>query len=171
MSIINLQESFKKAKERIASTNEPLHGPSRRADAGSFRMEDKVQQKLFSLLSGQEKPPFAWILSELKSFCSNSNLRCPTRATIYTFMARGPAHLYPVSGLPEAVRACLYNLDDTVEVPGHQLAFYAFHYGSTRAVSFAAGLPWLDLYQAHRLPGWRPKTRALMEAVLHVRKI
>jgi hypothetical protein len=111
------------------------------------------------------------VLAELQAFCAGAGLPCPTRATVYAFMARGPAHRYRLAALPEAVRACLYNLEGSVEVPGHQLAFYAFHYGSTRALCFAAGLPWLDLYQAARLPGWRPRSRGLLEAVLCQRRI
>lgn len=76
-----------------------------------------------------------------------------------------------MSALPTDVRPCLYNLSDDATVPGRQLAFYCFNYGGGRAASFAAGLPWLDLYQAARLPGWRPKSRGLIQAVLRVRGI
>jgi hypothetical protein len=76
-----------------------------------------------------------------------------------------------VSDLPEPVREALYNLDATSLVPGPQLAFYCFNYGDLAAVSFAAGLPWLDLYRALRMPGYRPKSRGLLEAVARVRGI
>jgi hypothetical protein len=65
----------------------------------------------------------------------------------------------------------LYNLGPTGTVPGHQLAFYCFNYGSLAAVSYAAGLPWLDLHQARRLQGWRPRSRGLLDAVMRVRGI
>jgi hypothetical protein len=54
-------------------------------------------------------------------------------------------------------------------VPGHQLAFYCFDYGSLAAISFAAGLPWLDLYQARRMRGWRPRSFGLLAAVMRRR--
>jgi len=73
--------------------------------------------------------------------------------------------------LPSSVQAALYNLELSAPVPGRQLAFALFHYGDLAALSFAAGLPWLSLYQAARLPAWRPRTRGLLEAVLRVRGI
>jgi hypothetical protein len=54
-------------------------------------------------------------------------------------------------------------------VPGHQLAFYCFNYGSLGAISYAAGLPWLDLYQARRMRGWRPRSFGLLLAVMRRR--
>ena len=86
--------------------------------------------------------------------------RCPVCNTIYS-----------VPELPVHVRDALYNLDLEGTVPGHQLAFYAFQYGDTRAMSFAAGLPWLDLYQADRMRGWRPRSHGLLRAVLAHRAI
>lgn len=56
-------------------------------------------------------------------------------------------------------------------MPGPQLAFYCLNYGSLAAISYAAGLPWLDLYQAGRLRGWRPRSRGLLDAVLRARGI
>lgn len=74
-----------------------------------------------------------------------------------------------MADLPPAVRDALYNLTADSEVPGHQVAFYCFNYGDSAAVSFAAGLPWLALYQAGRLPGFRPRSRGLFEAVMRAR--
>ena len=65
----------------------------------------------------------------------------------------------------------MYNLGPEAEVPGHQLAFYCFNYGDLPAVSFAAGLPWLALYQARRLPGYRARSRGLIDAVMRVRGV
>jgi hypothetical protein len=76
---------------------------------------------------------------------------------------------FHVSHLPPDVRDCLYNIGGNAKVPGHQLAFYCFNYGSTRAVAFAAGLPWLCLYQAGLLRGWRPKSRGLLDAIVAAR--
>jgi len=86
-------------------------------------------------------------------------------------IATVPGPTWRVGDLPPAVRAALYNLAPESRVPGHQLAFSCFNYGDGRALSFAAGLPWLALYQALRLPGYRPKSRGLIEAVAHVRRI
>jgi len=98
-------------------------------------------------------------------------LRAPSRATIYNFIARCPDHQYEIPGLPDYVRTALYNLDPAGTVPGHQLAFYAFQYGDTRAACFASGLPWLDLDHASRMRGWRPRTIGLLHAVMRHRGI
>lgn len=86
-------------------------------------------------------------------------------------MATLPAGSYPIAPLPAGVRETLYNLDETGEVPGHQLAFHCFNYGGVAALSFAAGLPWLALYQAARMRGWRARSRGLLDAVIAVRGI
>lgn len=82
--------------------------------------------------------------------------------------------LYVVKGLPREVRDALYNLEpgtnSRLKVPGDQLAFYCFNYGSARALSYAAGLPMLCLRSAVRRPGHRPKSRSLLEAVLKYRE-
>ncbi len=57
------------------------------------------------------------------------------------------------------------------EVPGPQLAFYCLNYGGIGAISFAAGLPWLALYQAALIPGWRRRSGGLLEAIRRVRGI
>ena len=69
------------------------------------------------------------------------------------------------------VAATLYNLAPDAVVPGAQLVFYCFNYGSLAAMSFAAGLPWLDLRRASRLRGWRSRSRGLLDAVMRVRGI
>jgi hypothetical protein len=51
------------------------------------------------------------------------------------------------------------------------VAFAAFNYGDVHAISFASGLPWLALYQADRVRGWRPKSHALLRAVMADRGI
>jgi hypothetical protein len=90
----------------------------------------------------------------------------PSRATVYRFMAQSPPRQVPIAELPEPVRLALYNLGPDGTVPGHQLAFYAFNYGDAQAMSFAAGLPWLDLYQADRMRGWRPRSHGVLRAVM-----
>ena len=49
-------------------------------------------------------------------------------------------------------------------------AFYAFNYGNTATMSFAAGLPVVHLERAARLRGWRPKSLSLLRCVLMARK-
>lgn len=98
-------------------------------------------------------------------------MRPPSRATLYELMAATPAGSFSIAELPAAVRATLYNLSQTGEVPGHQLAFHCFNYGGLEAMSFAAGLPWLALYQAGRMRGWRLRSRGLLTAVLAARGI
>ena len=68
--------------------------------------------------------------------------------------------------LPTPVVDALYNIAPDGRVPGHQLAFHCFNYGSLGAISYAAGLPWLDLYQARRMRGWRPRSFGLLLAVM-----
>lgn len=110
-------------------------------------------------------------MAQLADHCAATGLRAPARATIYESMARTPARSYAVAELPAAAREALYNLSPTGRVPGHQLAFYCLNYGGLEAVSFAAGLPWLALYQAARLPGWRKRSRGLLEAIRRTRGI
>ena len=86
-------------------------------------------------------------------------------------MARTPARSFAIADLPDAAREALYNLPEAGEVPGHQLAFYCLNYGGLGAISFAAGLPWLALYQADLLPGWRPRSRGLLKAIRLARSI
>ncbi|MBI3182725.1 MAG: hypothetical protein HYZ28_11360 [Myxococcales bacterium] len=108
---------------------------------------------------------------ELRVFCRESGQRAPARGTLYSFMAKAPTRRYEQARLPKAVREALYNVDPKASVPGHQLAFYCFNYGDVSAVSFAAGLPWLALFQAARMRGFRPRSRGLLEAVLRARGI
>ena len=110
-------------------------------------------------------------MAELADHCAKTGLRAPARATVYEAMARTPARSYAIAELPAAAREALYNLSPTGRVPGHQLAFYCLNYGGLEAVSFAAGLPWLALYQAARLPGWRKRSRGLLDAIRRVRGI
>lgn len=95
----------------------------------------------------------------------------PTRATLYNALTMLDGHRYPVSSLPVHVASALYNIAPDATVPGAQLAFYCFNYGTLGAVSYAAGLPWLDLHLARRLRGWRPRSRGLLEAVLRARGV
>jgi hypothetical protein len=126
---------------------------------------------LRAALLGQERPPIAAVLRRLRSFCASRALRPPARATIYAWLESVAVPAYAIEELPAAVRETLYNLPETGEVPGPQLAFHCFNFGNLGAMSFAAGLPWLTLHQAARSRGWRRGSRGALEAVLLVRGI
>lgn len=111
------------------------------------------------------------LLKRIGERCEHEGRRPPSRATVYKLLDTLPTRTYRVAELPPAVRDALYNLDQETDVPGHQLAFYCFNYGTLPALSFAAGLPWLALHQALRLPGYRAKSRGLVEAVARARGI
>lgn len=111
------------------------------------------------------------MLRDIEDRCTSRGLAPPSRATVYRLMASLACPTYRVGDLPGPVRRALYNLGPGSEVPGHQVAFYCFNYGEIAAVSFASGLPWLALYQALRLPGYRKKSRGLIEAAAAARGI
>ena len=111
------------------------------------------------------------LLAGLRARCVGMHLEAPSRATVYKLLESLPCPTRRKMGLPEAVQSALYNLAPESEVPLHQIAFYCFNYGDLRALSFAAGLPWLALYQARRTRGHRPKSRGLLEAAMRVRRI
>ena len=167
MSAFDLQESLERAERRLG----PPTSRRRRRDRGRSRLAPEVLAKLEELLQGQERPQVRKLLEHLAHHCEARGLRPPARATIYQAMARTPPRSHAVAELPAAARETLYNLQGTREVPGHQLAFYCLNYGDLDAISFAAGLPWLALYQAARLPGWRPRSRGPLEAIRRTRGI
>ncbi len=111
------------------------------------------------------------VLAELSVRSRKMQLEAPSRATVYKLLESLPCLTRRKVDLPEVVQSALYNLSPESDVPLHQVAFYCFNYGDLRAVSFAAGLPWLALYQARRLRGHRPKSRGLLEAAVRVRRI
>jgi len=111
------------------------------------------------------------VLASLSEHCEHAGSAPPSRATVYKFMAGTSVHFYEKDELPPDVQATLYNLSDDAEVPGHQLVFHCFNYGGMGALCFAAGLPWLDLYQAVRKRGWRLKSLGLLRSVMRVRGI
>jgi hypothetical protein len=101
--------------------------------------------------------------------CRSAGLKPPARASLYNALARLEGHSYAVATFPPPVVEALYNIAPDGRVPGHQLAFYCFNHGSLGAISYAAGLPWLDLYQARRMRGWRPRSLGLLLAVMRQR--
>jgi hypothetical protein len=167
-SPFDLGASIERARLRLGDT--PT-GRKRRSDRGQHRSDPRVIQALRRLLGGHDYPTIGAVLEELRAVCARRSLPCPSRATLYKLILAESGPRYPVASLPEAVRAALYNLDLQSSVPGAQLAFYCFNYGELPALCFAAGLPWLALYQAWRSRGWHEKSRGLLRAVLVARGI
>jgi hypothetical protein len=166
--LLDLRASLARAEQRLGGDPSSRQ---RRADRGRSRLHPEVLARLTELLQGHQRPPVREIQDELERFCAGHDATPPARATIYQMMAQLPATSYAIEELPEAVRSTLYNLSPTGDVPGHQLAFHCLNYGTLEAISFAAGMPWLALYQAARLPGWRRRSRGLLEAILKTRGI
>jgi hypothetical protein len=166
----NIQETLEKAQKRLGSST-TVSLRKRRSDRGKSRMPSALIKKINTLISARERPRMRTLLAEIKKFCIKHKFPVPTRATIYSYIKKAPVPLYHPDQLPEQVKASLYNLDLNTPVPGHQLAFYCFNYGDLKATSYAAGLPWLPLYQAAHMRGFRPKSRGLLQAVLHKRGI
>jgi len=166
MAVFDLEQSLARAAERLERAARP-----RRSDAGQSRLPDPVQRRLNALLHGQERPRVRDLQRELRALCGRIGVRMPSRATIYNAIARCPPPRYLGRELPESVRCALYNVDLDREIDGSQVAFYAFNHGDLRAACWAAGMPWLALSHAARLPGWRPKSRGLLSAAMHRRHI
>lgn len=132
-------------------------------------MAPRVEAALMALLDTRERPSIGFVHAEIRKRCQELGVRPPSRASIYNALARVVPPSYELSALPDSVRRTLHNAGSPV--PGHQVAFSAFNYGDTRALSFAAGLPWACLYHAARLPGFRPKSLSLLRAVMARRGI
>jgi hypothetical protein len=108
--------------------------------------------------------------SALERFCAHRRLGAPSRATVYNAMGRLDSPSYASDALPLEVRRALHNVAPG-PVPGHQIVFAAFNQGEPRALSFAAGMPWICLHRAAHVPGFRPKSLALLHAVMAYRGI
>jgi hypothetical protein len=128
-------------------------------------IDRRVLAMLVRATSGYDRPSMAEILRRVGEECRRKRLTPPSRATVYKLLATLPTPSYRFAELPAAVQDALYNLGPDSDVPSHQIAFYCFNYGDVEAMSFAAGLPWLALYQARRTPGHRPKSRGVLDAV------
>ncbi len=169
MSIFNLKASIEQANRRLG--NRPFSTRRPRSDRGQMRLLPEVKKALLRAMGGRDRLPLDQVLAALETRLRRQGLRPPSRATVYNFLKRAKTPIYIVNDLPTAVQAALYNLDAVGSVPARQLAFYCFNYGSTEAMMFAAAMPWLPLYQAARMAGFRPRSRGLLEAVLRARKI
>lgn len=164
-SELSLQGSLSRAADRLGFGTR-----RRRSDRGHSRLPRVIDAKLGALLRGRERPSITEVHAALGRFCEERGLKAPSRATVYNAIDRAEAPSYSWDELPEEVRSLLHNVAPG-RIPGPQVAFAAFNYGESRALSFAAGLPWLCLHHAARVPGFRPKSLALLEAVLARRGI
>jgi hypothetical protein len=166
MSAFNLNESM----ARFASHSEGLTARLR-TDRGRSRLDPRLHEELARELLVQERPSISELLERLRRFAREHGIRPPARATLYELMDNLEVPDYAVAELPEAVRATLHNIDPEGRIPGPQLVFHCFSYGTLAAVSWAAALPWLTLRQASRRRGWRGPSRGLLESVLLARGI
>ncbi|MEZ4370722.1 MAG: hypothetical protein R3B07_07845 [Polyangiaceae bacterium] len=169
MSAFELKTSLARAAERLA--REPHSAARPRRDRGAARIPGAVERKIAALLLVRDKPSLSKVHRELLRFCDRRGLTAPSRATLYNAIERIELPEISTATLPTNVRDALYNLGVANTVPAAQLVFYAFNYGTPDALSFAAGAPWLWLLRASRLTGWRPKSLALLQAVLSYRGI
>ena len=163
--MLDIEESQRRAASRLGRSSKRR----RRADAGHSRLQAPILAIVRRAALGAHRPSMAALQRRVADMCSAAGLKPPARATLYNAFDRLEPRRYRASTLPPHAVDALYNLEPDTLVPGPQLAFYCFNYGSLAAVSFAAGLPWLDLYQARRLRGWRPRSRGLFDAVMHAR--
>jgi len=169
-SAFELSTSLARAERRLAGRG-VLSARKPRSDLGKLRIRPEVLTELRRLLRDDEYPGIESILRRLRAACESKGLPCPSRATVYKVIGHEPGKRYPAATLPEAVTAALYNVSLEGGVPGAQLAFYCFNYGELPALHFAASLPWLALYQAGRMRGWRARSLGLLRAVLAARGI
>lgn len=167
MSPFDLDRSLQRARQRLG----PATHRRRRSDRGTSRLDPRVLDCVAGALAEQERPPPRDTFRRIGTCCRSRGLEPPSRASIYKLMLTLPGPTYRAGDLPESVQSALYNLDQDSEVPGRQVAFYCFNYGDLAAVSFASGLPWLVLYQARRLRGFRERSRGLIEAAMRARGI
>jgi hypothetical protein len=165
MSELSLADSFLRAQARLRdSARRP------RSDRGRSRLSPQVESKLVELLESGDRPAVVDVLRQLGAFCRRRGLQMPSRATVYNAMHRVPMPVYDFDELPGSVRQTLHNVARG-KIPGQQVVFAAFNFGDVRAISFASGLPWICLHRASTIPGFRPKSFALLSAVMAYRGI
>jgi hypothetical protein len=163
--LFDINKSQRQARERL----DRVSTRRRRSDAGRSRLSEVVLAELRTAALGDDRPSMAALQRLVSERCLAAGLKPPARASLYNALARLDGHIYTVATLPRPVADALYNIAPDARVPGHQLAFHCLNYGSLGAVSYAAGLPWLDLYQARRMRGWRPRSLGLLLAVMRRR--
>lgn len=170
MFVFNFQASLERAEKRLGKSRD-ISRRRLRSDRGISRLDPKVIDCLTLVASGRERPRMSDMLRDLAAICAKKRVATPSRATVYKLLDRLPVSSYAVDKLPPSVREALFNLGPRSKAPACQVAFYCFNYGSIEAVSFASGLPWLAIYQALKLPGYREKSRGLALAVARARGI
>jgi hypothetical protein len=163
--MFDLTESQNRAKKRLGAAS----SRRRRSDAGQSRLRPELLAALRAQVMTPGRPSMTAVHRRLAAFARERGWRPPARATLYAALAGLEGSRLELAKLPAPVQAALYNLSADATVPGHQVAFYCFNYGTLPAASFAAGLPWLDLHLALRCRGWRPRSRGLLLAVLAAR--
>src|SRR5512140_1053164 len=156
MSEISLTPSATRFEARLRASRR-----RRRSDAGHARLPTAVEAALQELLATQERPPVGEVYRQLQQRCRRLRAPCPSRSTVYNAIERVVPPSFASDELPAAVRACLHNVA-AGPIPGHQVVYAAFNYGDTRALSFAAGMPWSCLHRAAKMPGFRPKSLGLL---------
>ena len=169
MSVLDLQASLDRAATRLKGAPTTSRRP--RSDRGASRLDGRIIEWLASATDGHARPNMTAVLAKVTERCRREGVKPPSRATAYKLLATLPTATFRQATLPAPVRDALYNLTGDSVVPAHQVAFYCFNYGDLAAVSFAAGLPWLALYQAGRMPGYRARSRWLLEAVMRARGV
>lgn len=165
MSELSFAEAVARAERRFG-----IHARKRRADAGSARLHAAVEAQLNRVLAQQDPPIVLEAWAEVRAWCERRRLPPPSRATVYNALGRVKPPAFERSELPAEVRACLHNVGDGA-IPGHRVVVEAFNQGDTRALSFASAMPWPCLYRAARSRALRPKSRALLRAVMSYRGI
>ena len=171
MPPFNLQDALERAARRFPEVSGARKARRSRADRGRSRLPEPVVALLDEALSGMDRPRFPDLQAAVSRLCEAQGIPRPSKATLYHYLAIAPLPSSMRRDLPPAVRNALHNLDDESRVPARQVVFAAFNYGNVEAISFASGLPWLALYQADRVRGWRPKSHALLRAVMKGRGI
>lgn len=169
MSAFDFQSSIDRAATRLKAA--PVPGRRPRSDRGAPRIDARVIDWLATATAGGNRPRMSEVLDQVAEQCQREGLKPPSRATAYKLLATLPTATFRHSTLPPAVQHALYNLTGESDIPAHQVAFYCFNYGDLAAVGFAAALPWLALYQAGRMPGYRARSRGLLDAVMRARGV
>ena len=167
--MFDIQSSIDRAEARLKGA--PTRRRRPRSDRGASRLDARILEWLTTATAGHDRPNMTAVIAEVSARCRRAGIKSPSRATVYKRVATLPTTTLRRATLPAAVQNALYNLADDSAVPAHQVVFYCLNYGDLAAVSFAASLPWLALHQAGRMPGYRARSRGLLEAVLRARGI
>ncbi len=164
-SMFDLTASQRRAELRLRSRS-PRKS---RSDRGRSRLPHEVLTEVQRAAQGFHRPVMARLHRRVAALCARTGRRPPARGSLYNAFDAIEPHCFAIASLPPGIGGLLYNLSPDGALPGPQLVFYCLNYGSLPAFSFAAALPWLDLHQARRMRGWRPRSRGLLDAILAAR--